>query len=354
MKKKLYYIFLVSVLVIAIIFNIVKTLNYDLTMMYIHMAEQCTKMQLYDLSNVCYTHAQKLNHRAIRIDYNIAKNIVNKNWNKPLTPSKKQELEKAIKLLDIENQKYPNNVNIYTEYAYAYDEIQDFDKAIEYYEKIVQIDPQWEYGFQRLANLYCVVKFDYPKALYYINKKMQLNINKRYYGDYFVKAYILDMMGNYDDAVKYYKKYIENNKTHVAGFVNIAICELMLGRYEDAEKHVNEGLKYAPDFSYLLNLKIKIFKYKHNFAEAKKLANELIARDEYDDAAYFNLAEIYRYENDTTKAEEYYNYAKNKAKEYYDKFCENPYDINDLDGRCRNRYIFLNNFEKEKNKPLKF
>ena len=40
--------------------------------------------------------------------------------------------------------------------------------------------------------------------------------------------------------------------------------------------------------------------------------------------------------------------------EYYDRFCENYYDINDYDGNCGNRYEFLKDFEKSKNMSLNF
>ena len=136
--------------------------------------------------------------------------------------------------------------------------------------------------------------------------------------------------------------------------MNIAICEIKLGRYDDAEKHINKGLKYAPGFSYLLNSKIDILQHENKFDEAEKLAKELIERDKYDYSAYWQLAEIYRYKKDTQKAEDYYQESKNNAQEYYDRFCENYYDINDYDGNCGNRYEFLKDFEKSKNMSLNF
>ena len=357
-NRKIIYSFIGILLIFVFCLNLNNTnginIKRSMATQCINIANNLQSKNLFKISNYFYSISQNLYSKTQWIDYNIAKNIRSEYWNKPLTERKKEKLQIALKHLDIENVKHQNNVIILSEYAYTYDQLEEFDKAIEYYEKITKIDSKWEYGLQRLSHLYCNIKFDYPKALDYINRKMELNIDKGYYGDYFGKAYILQQMENYNEAIKYYKKYIENNKTHVAGFVNIAICELELGKYDDAEKYVNEGLKYAPNFSYLINSKIRILKYKHKFDEAQRSANELIERDKYDYAAYLQLAEIYRYQNNKIKSEEYYNMARDNAKEFYDAFCENPYDIGDLDGHCGNRYKFLKDFEKEKSKPLEF
>lgn len=353
MKKKVYYACLIGLLVIAIIFNNIKLHHKDITMMYIHLAEQCTKWKLYDLSNFYYTFAQNTNSRTIWLDYNIAKNIISKHWGKPVTAYKKQELEKAIKHLDIEIQKYPNNADINAEYAYAYEEMQDYDKAIEYYEKCIKKVPKWEYGLFHLAKLYSQAKRDYAKGLEYIDRALEVetsNNNERY----FAKAWILSALEKYDEAIVYYNNYLEKNPNSVAALVNISGCEIEVKDYENAEKHVLQGLKLNPHSSYLIKNKIKILKGQHKFEEARKMALELSKYKPNGYFSYWQLAEINRYEGNINEAEKYYQMAKDNAQEYYDKYCEKSYDSYDIDGNCSNRYDFLQDFEKEKAKKLSF
>lgn len=358
-KSKIYFGCLVGLFFISMLLNIktgaINKHNKNITMMYIHIAEGCTKAKLYEISNFYYKVAMKISSKPTKwLDFNIAKNIIQDQWSAELTPNKISKLQEAIQHLDIEIKKHPNNADINAEYAYAYHLLQDFDKAIEYYEKVLQKIPEWEYGLQELSSIYTNIKFDYKKALEYRNRKMEVSINEGYYGDYFAKAFILSKLERRKEAIDYYKKYIEHNPTHVAGYVNIAHCEVYEGLYEDAEIHVNEGLKLAPTFSYLLEAKIDILQHKHEFEKAKKLAEELLMRDQYNYSSYWTFAELKRYEGNSTEAEEFYQKAKENAQEYYDKFCDNPYDIGDADGKCGNRYEFLQEFEKSKKKPLNF
>ena len=358
-KKKniLYNCLYVIVLLSFFIFWCIDSPRYNsgITMFCIHLAEQCTNVKLYKLSNLCYNVAIKISNKpTVWLDYNIAKNIINEQWKAPLTPKKKAKLEAAIKHLDIEIEKHPNNADINAQYAYAYHLMHDFDKAIEYYEKVIKKIPNWEYGLNELSKIYCGIKFDYKKALEYLDRKMAIHIDSGYYGDYFAKASILMRLKKNKEAIDYYKKYIEHNPRHVAGYVNIAICEIAEGRFKDAEMHVNEGLKLAPGFSYLLNSKIDILQHEHKFDEAKNLAMKLLKQNKYNYYEYWQLAELERYKGNIAEAERLYQKSKENAQEYYDKFCEDPYDFDNYDGLCGNRYRFLKDFEQNKKEPLNF
>lgn len=346
------------ILILVLLFNLIfihgSRIQDNIALTFIEFAKSFRNAEMYDASTFFYKASQKISPRTIWVDWNIAVNIRSKYWGHPLNKEKKRELRKALKLLGSENEKHPNNFSVISEYAYLYRELRQYDEAIEYYEKALAMDPKWEYGLHELAWLYHGPKEDHKKALEYVERKMAIKVDEGYYGDYYSKAVMLHYLGRDSEAVEYYKKYIEKNPTHVAGFVNIAICEVNLKRYEDAEKHVDEGLKYAPNFSYLLHSKIDILKAKHKFAEAKNLSEMLLKRNKYDYSSYLQLAELSRYENKLEEAEKYYQLARECAQKYYDKFCELSYDIGDSDGKCSHRYRFLTNYEKIKNSPLKF
>ncbi len=355
-SKKIFYGGLCLLLGASILFNLTynRALRNNIGMKFANTANKFKENQLYGISTGLYITAQKIAPNITWLDYYIAQSLRSKYWGTPLTPKKKADLELAIKHLNAENVKHPNNGYVYSEYAYVYHQLEEFDKAIEYYKKVLEKNPKDKYALEKLSYIYCNIKFDYQKALDYQNKKMALGIDEGKYGDYFSKAYILAQMDRHKEAVEYYKKYIEKNPTHVAGLVNVSNSEIKIGKYDDADKHIDEGLNYAPTFSYLLNLKVDILKHKHKFEEAEELSNKILKRNKYNYSTYWDLAEISRYNGDMKQAEKYYKMSKDNAQEYYDQFCENPYDIGDYDGKCGNRYEFLKNFEKNKNKPLKF
>ena len=82
-------------------------------------------------------------------------------------------------------------------------------------------------------------------------------------------------------------------------------------------------------------------------------AREMVKGNPYS-FLHVDKAEIDLPEGTDLYSPEGYQKAKENAQEYYDKFCENPYDIGDPDGKCGNRYEFLQEFEKSKKKPLNF
>ena len=350
MKKKV----LICLLVLVVFLNIATVHKNTVSLMYIRLADKCADSELYDLSNFYYSFVQIISQNSVWLDYNIAKNIIRKNWEKPVTQYKINELNKAIEHLDIAYQKYPNRVNVLAEYAYAYEELQIYEKAIEYYEKSIKKSPNWEYGLYHLAKLYGLALRDYSKGLEYINRALEQEIPDDKSERYFIKAMLLNKIKHYDEAIVYYNKYLDIYPDSVAALVNISGCEINAKDYKNAEKHIRRGLQLNPYSSYLIESEIAILKEKLQFdaAEAKALDLSKSSEDRY--IAYWELAEIKRYRGNTEEAEKYYQMAKNNAQEYYDKYCQQSYDSYDIDGNCTNRYDFLQNFETDKIKQLDF
>ncbi len=356
-KKNL---FCICFLIIIIIFNMIRVYhispkhNRDATMFYIHLAEKYTSIKAYKLSNLCYKTAIKISIKpTVWLDYNIAKNIILDEWNKPLTPSKKENLKKAIQHLDIEIKKYPTNGDINAQYAYAYEQLEEYDKAIEYYKKVIEKIGDWEYGYTRLAYLYDLVKKDYNTALNHVDKALKIATKENKANLYFRKAFILSGLKREQEAIEYYKEYLEENPNSVAALVNITGCEITVKDYENAKIHLKRGLKLNPYSSYLLKSEIDLLIHENKLDEAQLKAETLIEKNVYNKYIfYYKLGQIETKKGNKILAKKHFDSSKQSAQEYYDNNCDKPFDLKDINGKCSNTYSFLEDFEESLKRPM--
>ena len=265
---------------------------------------------------------------------------------------KEAKLHEAVERLNKELKKHPNHSHILAQLGHAYYLLEDYDDSIKYYKLTLKKDPKYVYGIDKLAFIYSHVKDDNETALTYMKQIIELEPENN--DNYFLLGWILSGLNRDKEATNAYNKYLEKYPDSVAALVNISGCEISNHDYENAEKHVEHGLKFNSHSAYLLKNKTDILLHKHKFDEAEALANEINKRYYNGYIGYWRLAKIERYKGNLTKAEEYYQKAKENAKEYCIKFCDKPYDLSDSDGNCSNRYRFLEDFEENRAKPLDF
>jgi len=356
-RRKTQYIILAVLLITLIFLNIKShlpypTLDKNLAMLYIKAGDKFSAGESYELANFYYKAAMKTSNKTYWLDYNIGKNIVSECWNMPRGRAKEKKLNEAVERLQNELIKHPNHSHILAQLGHAYYLLEDYDNAIKYYKLTIEKDPKWVYGINKLAFIYSHVKDENEIALGYIEKVLSIEPNDNEY--YFLYGWILSALKRYDDAIKAYNKYLEKNPDSVAALVNISGCEISNHDYDSAEKHVEHGLKYNSHSAYLLSNKADILLYKHKFDEAAAIANEINKRYYSGYIGYITLAKIERYKGNKVKADEYYQMAKENAKEYCIKYCDKPYDLSDNNGNCSNRYDFLEHFDENRAKPLDF
>ena len=357
LRKKIHYSLLAVLFVFAIFLNIkshlpYQTINKNLAYMYIKIGDYFSKKESYEIANFYYKVAMKTSDKTYWLDYNIAKNIILECWDMPRGKVKEKKLNEAIKRLDAEFKKHPGHSHILAQYAHGYYALEDYDNSIKYYKLTLEKDPKYVYGINKLAMIYSHIKDENEIALEYIRQAIELEPDN--YENYFQLGWILSGLERYDEAINAYKKYLEKYPDSVAALVNISGCEISNHDYDNAEKHVELGLKHNSHSAYLLKHKADVLLYKHKFDEAKAVVNEINKRYYNGYMGYWRLAEIERYKGNLTKAEEYYQKAKENAKEYCIKYCDKPFDLSDIDGNCSNRYNFLEDFEENRAKPLDF
>ena len=104
---------------------------------------------------------------------------------------------------------------IYFFVAREYEDVENWDKAIEYFTLAIKEDPEDTEAYFRRGRLYCDVKNDYAKAAVDFDKVIDLSeedvyINYHYCGyTYLHKGEIDEGQGNYELALKDYERSIE-------------------------------------------------------------------------------------------------------------------------------------------------
>lgn len=281
--------------------------------------------------------------------------------------NKHPEDEDAQKLKDLINNKLQqkNNENILSEYlenAESYYENEEYEKAVNEWNKILELNPDYEIDyFDKAYSEYCIEKYseaieDYTKYLSN-NPKDAGAFNDRGSCKFCLRDYIgaiQDLLsavkfdpdnclyiGNcaeayyankeYEKAVKKWNKVLNLDSTHSINYFNKAYAEYKVGLYPESILSVDKCLKEEPnnkdakDLKNMINIIILkdkneklISKYikkakdsiENNYYEdAKKYCEEIIKLDENNAYAHLYLGVCYYYNNDYYMAEEEYKKA---------------------------------------------
>lgn len=202
------------------------------------------------------------------------------------------------------------NAEMYFNMGICHEGLSEWTKAIGFFEKVIELDDQYRDTNRRLYNCYeerfCIEyrKADYDKALFYINKQLELTEDGYRYWN---RAYLYDDGMETEKAVRDYEKalpmvakadqysVLENigysykgdrqfEKAYEAyrkavdcmepknasdkGYAGMAECSKKLGDYERAIACCKEGLAQMPDNESLWDLLRDIYEETDRFEEA--------------------------------------------------------------------------------------
>jgi TolB-like protein/Tfp pilus assembly protein PilF len=121
----------------------------------------------------------------------------------------------------------------------------DYDKAVEEAERAASMDPGFltDYG----ATLF--ISSRYPEAIGAYKKALRLNPVKPRSACLFGLATCYSLMGEYDKAVRFYKRLLHTQPDHFIGNVNLTATYSMMGRMEDARAQAAEVLRLNPKYT---------------------------------------------------------------------------------------------------------
>ena len=173
----------------------------------------------------------------------------------------------------------PNNSQIYRWKGAYYDLKNDLEKAIQYYNKAIEISPNnYEYYFA-IGRIYCDKKQDYLTGFRYIKKSMDLTIKQKVVNANVAKHRVMGNayldMGNYGKARQHYETSLEID---VHCFTIYRYCWLLgiTSGWEQALKTADSLFNDRPTCDGIYNnIKFVAFCMSGKYSQAVSLYNNL-------------------------------------------------------------------------------
>jgi len=140
-----------------------------------------------------------------------------------------------------------SEVEVFIEEGIEHHDKGEFVKAIESYEKALQLDPNSALANYEISLSY-FSKGDYENALKYSDIVLKQD------GDYVIPAYMtkgsaLDMLGRTKESIKFFEKAIKKTKGHYLLYYNLALNHFKLNDLDNAEKSAIKGIENNPNHS---------------------------------------------------------------------------------------------------------
>jgi serine/threonine protein kinase/Tfp pilus assembly protein PilF len=142
--------------------------------------------------------------------------------------------EKEFRLYQQMAQKYPKEKEAHYELGFYYDRSRIFDKAIEEYNKALELDPN--YGYTDMGN--------YEKAIEYFNKYTSVSPGDANPLDSMAELYF--RMGKLDEAIAKYKEALQVKPDFFDTYLRIGYIFALKENYAEAMKWVEKEIAVAP------------------------------------------------------------------------------------------------------------
>lgn len=153
-------------------------------------------------------------------------------------PESKRHLSEAIRLNN-------SNIDAYFNLGMVYKEDGDTSTAIQYFNRVIEIDALNEEAMHQIANLYS--DQNDPKGLDYFNRIIFNNDldHSAYYG----RGFLYQKLGDYEKAMVDYQKAIDLRSSYYPAFYNAGYILYLQQNWERAIEHFRLAVKFAPDLA---------------------------------------------------------------------------------------------------------
>jgi tetratricopeptide (TPR) repeat protein len=179
---------------------------------------------------------------------------------------------KAIEKAKAFSEKATEKERLYIDSTYAQFIEQNQEKRFYFLQKLAEKYPR-EKGVHLSLGMYYQIR-DPDKAIEEYNKALELDTNYGLALNQLGYTYI--DIGNYEKAVEYLKKYVSVSPGDAAPLDSLAEAYFSMGRLDEAIVKYKEALEIRPDFYYSLLALQYIYALKENYHEAMKWVDKYI------------------------------------------------------------------------------
>jgi tetratricopeptide (TPR) repeat protein len=249
--------------------------------------------------------------------------------------------------------------------AYAFQD--DYAKAIELYNKAIELKPDFEFAYNNLGNAYSK-RGDYAKAIELYSKAIELNLKDPVVYNNMGNTYY--EQGDYAKAIESYSKAIELNPDDASAYNNLGNVYEKKGNYSKAIESFHKAIELEPDEAKVHYNLGNLYCDQGDYSKAIESYSKAIELNPDDtEVYYYNLGSAYFERDDYFKAIEsyskaielnpddantYYNigivYEKkgdySKAIESYSKVIELNPDYEDAYNNLGNAYYYQGDYSK--------
>ncbi len=187
---------------------------------------------------------------------------------------------------------------LYFKIAFSHDELGSYERSIEYYSKVIEVDPGNVGAYNNRGVIYGRLK-NYIAAIEDFDKSIELNPMEP--GTYSNRGYAYDFLKDYDRALQNLNKAIEMDPNNVMAYSNRGGVYLHLEDYNQAIKDYEQAIKLTPDDAGLHNNRGAAYFHLKDFNHAIEDFSKALELDPNLAYTYSNLGLAYRglgdYEN---------------------------------------------------------
>ncbi len=155
-------------------------------------------------------------------------------------------------------EKYPNRIpHPYLGQGLIFQNDGNYPRALDYYNKAIELDSNYYFGYYNRGNLYYDLK-QFTKAIEDYSRV--LKINTKYLNAYVNRGLCLMNLGQYEEAIIDFTKAIELDSKQFDVYYERANCFIEIGMKEKAVEDLKFCLKLNPNFEQAKSLLYKTLK----------------------------------------------------------------------------------------------
>ena len=241
-------------------------------------------------------------------EYNTASNTLSaSDWlRKGYNAGELKEYDNAILYFQKAIELDPKYSEAYYNLGTTYTNKGNLDKAIQCYKKAIELNPQISIVYNNMGVAY-EEKGDNEKAIKCYEKAIEIDPN--YSLVYFNLGISYSEKGNIDKAITSYENAIELDPKYSMAYNNLGLIYNDKGNIDKAILLFKKSIEIDPMYSMAYNDLGVVYSEKGNIDKAILLLEKAIELDPKNSTAYRNLGTVYSAKGDTEKQIEYYKRA---------------------------------------------